>query len=232
MDFYHSLGSLKSAELAFKLAKPIDFVFMTLKILEQIITWGESDEKDNIAMPYLYVDSKRLHRAFIVKNNQIVSFSFPFAVYTKKGSRQVCINYRSIKLDATLISEATSIANEYKKANSFAEVANSLDLADHQVKDAVTVFETILSLEPSYMRYDYDQKSSNGQMHPMYHIDVNFTKDSSYKIGLYAPASMPKIVSILSQSSRCFYLEQYMAKWYSKIRRKVKRYVHRRMKRL
>lgn len=228
MEYYHSLGSLKSKDMAFILKSPVDFVFMTLKILEHIITWGKSEKATDVVTPYIYVNTDELHRAFIVKSDHIVSFAFPFAIYTRRGSEQIYVNDRSVTLDAALISKATSIANDYKNTKSFADVAKSLDLTDSLVRNAASLFETILSIEPSYMRYDYDKTSSKGLVHPTYHLDVNYTPASTYKLGLYKPATLPKILSILSKTKSCFYLEKYIFKWYSKVKRKIRRYTHKR----
>lgn len=228
MEYYHSLISLEKANMDFKLRQPVDFSLMMLKILEQIVTWGRSEEPDSVGMPYLYIDPENLKRAFIVKSGQIVSFAFPFRIGKKRGSEDIIVHHRSALLDAALISKATTIANDNKRLKSYAAVATGLDLNDSLDASAASLFEEIMALEPSYIRYDYDKKSARGQLHPTYHFDVNYSMPYTYKLGLYRPLSINKLIAILDKNTKCSYVDKYYVRWYCTFKRRVKKLIKRR----
>ena len=213
MEFYHSFSSMKAANMDAKITSPKSFVITMLKILEQINTWGASEDASSVRFPYLYVDTSNLKRAFIVKSNQIVSFAFPFAIYTKKdssGKEQLYINYRDIQLDDQIISYAMSIAQTLDLGkSSYAAQAKGIDLTDVKKQAAVKVFEVALTLEPSYIRYDYDPDHASGQVHPLYHYDVNYSKDSSYKLGLYRDVDVVELKELLDNNLQRRYASRY-----------------------
>ena len=213
MEFYHSFGSMKAANLDAKITSPKSFVVALLKLLELINTWGVSEDPLQVKPPYLYVDTDNLKRAFIVKSNQIVSFAFPFALYTKtdsSGKDKLYINYWDKQLDDVIISHAMSIAQTLDlKKSTYAAQAKSLDFTDPAKVVAAKVFEVALSLEPSYVRYDYDTKACNGTIHPLHHFDFNYSGDYTYKLGLYGALQQDELTAIMSEGGSCWYVYPY-----------------------
>ena len=213
MEYWHSLGSLKTTNTALKLQNPRDFVLLSLNVLELIITWGNCEDSTKVTPPFLFIDTERLNRAFIVKGNQIVSFAFPFSIYSRvddDGKHLFCVNYRDIVLSPEIISKAMSFAKSLDlDKSSYAAQVQGVDFRDSSMKSAIRLFEQILSLEPSYIRYDYDKQSSNGTMHPLYHFDVNYNKNYTYKIGLYRNLEVSKMREVLDQNSDSWYTKPY-----------------------
>ena len=205
MEYWHSLGNLKAANVAGTLKTPKDFVVLLLKVLELINTWGNCESAASVTYPYLYVDTDVQRRAYIVKGNQIVSFAFPFSIYIKDdlaGTKHIFINYRDVVLDDVIVSKAMSIANNLDlDKSSYAAQVQGYDFSDNK-----KLFELILSLEPSYLRYDYDKPSKNGVKHPMYHLDINFNKYYTYKVGLYNAMQINRVKDLVSQYKDCWYI--------------------------
>jgi len=46
----------------------------------------------------------------------------------------------------------------------------------------------------------------NGKMHPLYHLDVNYSSGASYKIGLYNELQIEEFKEILDITTDCLYL--------------------------
>ena len=79
MRYAHSLGSMSSAKMDGKLKKPLDYINIALQIVEHILSWSGPESEAVLKIPYLVIESnKKNQRAFIVKDNQIVTFAFPF----------------------------------------------------------------------------------------------------------------------------------------------------------
>lgn len=213
MEFYHSFGSMKAADLDDKITSPKTFVIALIKLLELINTWGQSEDSAHIRLPYLYVDTTKLKRAFIVKSNQIVSFAFPFALYTKtdvSGKEKLHINYWDNQLNDVIISHAMSIAKTLDlKKSTYAAQAKALDFTNPDKVVAAKVFEVALALEPSYVRYDYDSKSCNGTIHPLFHFDFNYSGDYTYKLGLYGELDKENFSAIMTEGNSCWYTQPY-----------------------
>lgn len=45
-----------------------------------------------------------------------------------------------------------------------------------------SVIKTLLTFEPSYVRYDYDEKHENPN-HPLNHLDIHYTPSGTFKLG-------------------------------------------------
>ncbi len=213
MEFYHSFGSNKAADLNTKVKTPKDFVITVIKVLELVNTWGNSEEPIHLQYPYLYIDTNQLKRAFIVRSNQIVSFAFPFSIYERVdvyGKGYMCINYWDIELNDIIISLAMSIAKSFDfNKSTYASVAKSIDLSDDDMRCATRVFEAVLALEPSYVRYDYDKNAGRGMVHPINHLDLNYNNEYSYKVGLYGGMKMNDFKDFLSVGTDCWYIKPF-----------------------
>lgn len=218
---------MKAADMDAKITSPKNFTIAVLKILELINTWGVSENPSMVSYPYLYIDTTKLKRAFIIKSNQMVSFAFPFAIYTKMntvGIDELFINLKDKKLNDVIISHAMSLAQTLDLNNStYAAQAKSIDLTDVDKLTATRVFETVLALEPSYIRYDYDTKGCKGKIHPLHHFDVNYSNDYTYKVGLYGELEECKLKELLSEDSDCWYVRPFsiISKVEDVIRRKM-----------
>ncbi len=232
MEYYHSFGSMKAADMDAKITSPKSFCIAVIKILELVNTWGKSEEPSSLKYPYLYIDTTRLKRAFIVKSNQIVSFAFPFAIYTKTdalGKVKLKINYWDKQLNDVVISHAMSIAQTLNLTKTtYAAQARGIDLTDNDKLAGARAFEAVLALEPSYIRYDFDSKSCKGREHPLYHFDINYSGDYTYKIGLYGEMKEGDMMEIMKEDADCWYVRPYsrIAKVGHGIKRKLIKFFH------
>lgn len=46
-----------------------------------------------------------------------------------------------------------------------------------------SIIKTLLTFEPSYLRYDYDPEYENGECHPLNHLDIHYTSSGTFKLG-------------------------------------------------
>ena len=49
---------------------------------------------------------------------------------------------------------------------------------------AWNIYSHLMTCEPGYLRYDYDEQNKDKPNHPLNHLDINFSKTCTYKIGL------------------------------------------------
>ena len=102
------------------------------------------------------------------------------------------------------------MANALDIANvSYAAQMQGVNLKDKTRQAAVRVLEQVLMMEPSYIRYDFDKPASNGCLHPLYHLDINYNKNHTYKLGLYDEMALPQFKDILNKKTDCLYTHSY-----------------------
>jgi hypothetical protein len=213
MKFYHSLTNLKEPGLNDKLKNPIDFINFQLNILSLIISWKEPEPKNMVQLPYLYIDTDRngLHRSFIVKSNQIVSFAFPLHIVDKDDGT-VELRIHEQVLDAQILSICRSMINEMKEGLlNFSGSVQELDMKDVKNSTALKLIETLLLLEPSYLRFDHDTQYQS-IYHPVNHIDFNFSLPYTYKIGVKKWMKQVDMESMLDNNELKFPTSQFRGK--------------------
>ena len=64
----------------------------------------------------------------------------------------------------------------------------------------------VLSFEIGYLRYDYDERYNNGDIHPLNHLDINFTNGSTFKLGLKEKINQTVLDDIVDTGTNCHYL--------------------------
>lgn len=217
MRYVHSLGSMSSAKMEGKLKKPLDYINIVLQIVEHILSWYGSEEEETVKEPYLVIEStKIIRRAYIVKNNQIVSFSFPFHVYDKidvaTGLCKWHVRYKDIDVCTKVLSKSQELYSEYKEhqdKKSYQEIASAQDLLDTDTLKAIRLFEMLMITEPAYVRYDYDPKGAKELKHPRCHFDCNFIDNHHYKIGLYNSINLTQVEDLLNKGTDSWFISKY-----------------------
>lgn len=61
-------------------------------------------------------------------------------------------------------------------------------------------------MEDGYIRYDYDPANEDGDIHPLYHFDINYSSAVTYKIGLNKPIKGNDFQDTLNIKTNCAYL--------------------------
>ena len=210
------MGSMSSSKMNGKLKRPLDYINITLQIIEHILSWPGPEVETAVKMPYLIVDScKKVQRVYIVKDNQIVSFSFPFHVYEKTditGVRSWHIRYRDIEVSTAVLSKCRGLYSDYEQygdKKTYSEVASGQNLKDSDVLQAIKLFEVLMLTEPAYVRYDYAPREANGQKHPLFHFDYNFISTHHYKHGLHGRVTLSDLEDMINKDSDSWYVAKY-----------------------
>ena len=81
---------------------------------------------------------------------------------------------------------------------------------DYEYKEIDNIWRILFKLwymEDGYIRYDYDPVHENGRIHPLYHLDVNYSSNLTYKIGLKDALNMDAFQNFLDIKTGSAYLE-------------------------
>ncbi|MCM1363191.1 MAG: hypothetical protein NC235_15065, partial [Clostridiales bacterium] len=78
--------------------------------------------------------------------------------------------------------------------------------SDAEKYSICTLITVLLSYEVGYIRYDYDDVHENGKLHPLNHFDVNYSTNTTYKIGANKKLDIELFLKLLDITSECLYL--------------------------
>lgn len=172
-----------------------------------------------MSKPYICVDTD-LDRVFLVNQDarKIVSFTFGYNVNTKdsdltKGSNAISrIGYKNQDSEITekMVSECQSILSDLAQRddNIYWEQDMSIGDTDDEIDiTSIRLFEHMLMQEAGYLRYDDDPLREKLPYHPRYHIDINYSNNAHYKVGLGKQTTTEDLFYMLNKKTKCPYLQ-------------------------
>ncbi len=148
----------------------------------------------------------KMNRLFFHKENKYFSVSFPFSTLLDENNKVIEINsYSGKKVDFQSISGVISVLeNEQFKLNpspiDYYINSNGVDSI------WLELLEEIFRFEPSYIRYDYDTINENGRLHPLYHMDINYSTYGTFKLGLRNEITIAYLENLLNTNTDSAYL--------------------------
>lgn len=148
----------------------------------------------------------KMSRLFYFKEDKYFSVSFPFTVLIDKGHVIDIKTLSGKKVDNKSISAIISILEEEQ----FQLNPSLLDLyiASSELSSlGVELLEEIFQSEPCYIRYDNDPKNEKGALHPLNHLDINYSAYGSYKIGLSKVIPLANFEDVLNINTDCSFLQ-------------------------
>ena len=160
-----------------------------------------NDEEENCKVYFkLLID--KMSRLFFFKHKKYFSVSFPFTVVVEGSTVLEVSTYTGRSIGFEIISSAISILNNLEfqldpsPLNFWADSNNS-------ELEALYLLEEIFLFEPGYLRYDWDPVNENGKLHPLHHIDVNYSGYGTFKIGLNRELIIDEFQDVLNIRTNC-----------------------------
>lgn len=194
-----------------KISTFFDYLTMIFDICDYIYTNKSSISKDAGLPLSVFNVIIRDNRAFVYFNrDKYVSVYFPFG-FSSSDDRFYLNKYL---IDTKRISHLRTILDSIKNEGSFLEGMKNCndgvspsdpDYATDEDKD---VFSEVCMLEAGYLRFDFDTKNAKGKIHPLNHLDINYSKDATYKIGLHEKMKPEMFLQILDNSKERYFIEK------------------------
>lgn len=197
-----------------KIMKPIrnkqDAIILLLETLKLVndAENGILKEKGKIIF---YVD--KMSRVFYETDGKIFSLSFPFSMEEKEDhTYRIYDSTTEVEITNQMISLLISI---FKKGGKLGEsLENVMDFLiegaeEYEYKNIDDIWRMLFKLwymEDGYIRYDYDPEHEKGNIHPLYHLDINYSSGATYKIGLKNALETEGFRDILDTGKECLYL--------------------------
>jgi hypothetical protein len=166
----------------FAIRNKIDYARLLVYGARQLLLAIETGETKVYSNMKLIVD--KMSRLFFYKNKKYFSVSFPFITTLDNENNVIELTtYTGKRLDHQSISAVISIidSEEFKLNPSLIDFyiePNGIE------SSGVLLLEEIFQFEPSYIRYDSDPDNEKGKLHPLNHLDINYSQYSTFKLGL------------------------------------------------
>ena len=205
MELYLNLEKYQRAALFKTVKTPLDMVEVYLSVLEYIQHWTGNKQSKR---PYLHVDLDKTKRVYLVDVDKIISFGFDLNIKVKNVNTDTGGNY----INGVYLSHYNITPKEVSEAKQLlyaCKVLNYglyLDAFDDTIviSDAAQLlFEHLISFEWGYVRYDHDSANVKVGIHPEYHLDVNFSKISTYKFELNNKMKHEHMIDIFDKTKNC-----------------------------
>lgn len=149
----------------------------------------------------------KMSRLFFYKDQKYFSVSFPLLVsVTDDGEINALTTYTGSKFDSKAISGVISVLNDpgFETDTSF---VNFFLNQDHSDMSDIHLLEELYQSEPSYVRYDCDPTNVSGNIHPLHHLDVNYSQYGTFKLGLSAEIDNAYFENLQNIRTDCIFLK-------------------------
>ena len=183
-----------------------DVVSLLMKSIKVILI-NDTIEKSRVKGNLTLIVSK-MSRLFYFSENKFFSISFPFLVVETEGVLE--FSSKTVKIiDNKVTSDVISVISK----SGFQDVECALEFVEPivEIADLEPLFwPFILNLfmyEDGYIRYDYDEKYANGDLHPLNHYDIFYSSLSTFKVGLRNRLKADSMLDFLDSNSICHYIE-------------------------
>lgn len=206
------------ADLATNHIRTKNHVIMLLLEAIPILTYGETVERTTDESMILRID--KMKRIFFVFEKKIFSFNFPFNVEEVIEGEENLVIYDPItnleinaKNYAVLKTAFEEIFNEKENQGildldtDLMQIMESFEMKPN--KDLVwEILKKLLVFESGYLRYDFDEEHEDGKLHPLNHLDINYSSDGTYKIGLNNTIDSETFIDILDINTDSYFISK------------------------
>ena len=180
-----------------------DYAKLIVLSARKLLLGNEIEEVHSDSKMKLIVD--KMSRLFFYKGNKYFSISFPLVTIIDDNEISEITTYSGKNIDFKNISAVIAILeSEQFKFNP--------SLIDFYIEpfgiesSGLFLLEEIFQFEPSYVRYDHDPLHENGKLHPLYHLDLNYSQHSTFKVGLNNNISENYFENLHNTNTECLYL--------------------------
>lgn len=196
--------TFKENEFFYPLRDKIDYARLIIYATRYLLLNIETNGAECNSQLKLCID--KMSRLFFYKEKKYFSVSFPFSVQID-GNEITDINTFSGKsINSQSLSSVISILEDssFKLNPSLTDYYIESDTAE---SIGIAILEEIFQSEPSYIRYDNDPTNENGKIHPLNHLDINYSSYGTYKIGLENEIKTIYFDNVLNIRTDCSFLK-------------------------
>ena len=173
------------------------------------ISWKEKCNSD--AGDFKIIINK-MNRMFFVQKEKIFSITIPFILREGKQG-EIEIYDADVQINSKHLAVATEIFTTLNNSDLFQVVdfQNFLD-DDFLTQEETTVIKRLVGRllinEYGYLRYEEDSVHENGDIHPLFHLDINYSGAGTYKLGIENKVDFSWIRDCLDITTPCKFIKK------------------------
>lgn len=180
-----------------------DYIMCLLRTIEMVNPSFRLNLSGDSPIEISFQVKSNFSRLFIKYKNKTTSLYFPFRV---SGSKPEGFEFRigTLSYTSSLISNAISFLELNPE---FPDRINpgDFDVQDESELQGLKMIMPLIPIEPSYLRFEEDEVRES-RLHPKYHLDINYTRDSTFKVGLTTRLGLKQLHEILDNEMFPYYL--------------------------
>ncbi len=187
-------------------------VIKILTLLIDIILYRKPEINTHYQFPYFIIRVDKMSRIFVFEEKRYYSCNFPFAIHVDDDTMKIVFD-NEFEIDTQILSYITSSTNN-NNLSSIDKISEELyervfdenndeDIINLYYNRCIRVISKLLSFEIGYLRCDYDDITPDEEVHPLNHIDVNFTTSATYKLGLSDKITPEKLIDLIDGYTKC-----------------------------
>lgn len=169
------------------IAKPIRTFFDVALILLHSLMYISWQKPCETVEGNFKIVINKMNRMFFMQDNKIFSFTIPFSLRENEDGGLEIYDSSSLvdnKCLVVLIEILTTVKNNPSELIDYMSFLDEHDLSESEIIVVKSTMNTIILNEYGYLRYDEDEERESGEMHPKYHMDINYSNAGTYKLGL------------------------------------------------
>lgn len=197
-----------------RISKPIrdkkDIVLLLLDTLNILEFGGQIVDE----IGHIVIRIGKMSRVFYELNDKYFSIVFPFSIEKSNDAYTVHDTVLDVEIDNKMISlmraaiekvDFFNISIEAMLEYIYYEISDE-GYTDKDVDNCYRMVLRLFTTELGYIRYDYDEIHQNGNLHPLNHLDINYSSKGSYKLGLKKRIEIEEFLDILDVQTECRYV--------------------------
>lgn len=182
-----------------------------------LLTYGEI--VDRPTGDYIILRIDKMKRLFFIQENKISSFNFPFNIEKQSEMEKPSIYDPLTELELGGKNLAVLKAIFYELLDTDEDkTLMDLDSDLYRIMESFEmkpekdklweILKSLITFEPGYLRLDHDKKREKGKIHPLNHLDINYSSEGTYKIGLSSKLESDAMIDVLDINTDCYFLSK------------------------
>lgn len=183
-----------------------DVIKVLMQALKLIATYRQPPVE--IAAGRIIIRISKMSRIFFTSEKKIYSLIFPFSVSENNGQFRFHtdshpdIGHRTTSQIISLINTTNFFSQS--------DAITSLEAIFEECAEDVyfwPLFRDLMLLESGYIRFDNDAKNARGHKHPLNHLDIFYSQNTTFKVGLLQESNIEHFCDMLDITTNCHYLQ-------------------------
>ena len=157
---------------------------------------------------YLYYISNKINRIFISNEDRLFSVNFPFKIVQCEQRYKIYTIHSKLEISYYDIANILEFLNSRTIDMNLDNILDDINTLYIENYNALQILFECLFTEHGYIRYDLDAINEHENIHPLNHLDIYFSDQDTFKLGLKHSINLDQLLDILNEKTNCWYLYQ------------------------